>query len=192
MSKISNWWKKLISKIKSWFHKDKGGGGQSGGGSGGGSHGGGGGSAKIDPEWCYGGENGSKAKEDTSANGYKLKSVSFDGKNVKFSGSGNMWGATHGSPTARNCLFFKEGGKWYGGFFEWGSPDRTTRAIANIEGRYKGWQPSRVAAAKEFAFCLMDKASKNRSNFVTCSKSARAVIEAGEVVDVFDPDVIPE
>lgn len=189
MSKISNWWKRLVNKVKKWFRKSKPSGGSAPASGGGGSSSGSG--SKINPEWCYGGENGAKAKEDTSANGYTLKSVSFDGKNVKFSGSGKMWGATHEKPTARNCLFFKEGGKWYGGFFEWGDGTRTTRAINNIEGRYKGWQPARVAAAKEFAFCLMDKESKNRSNFVTCMKGAKVPTEEEEV-EVFDPDVIPE
>ncbi len=191
MSKISNWWKKLVSKIKSWFHGDKGDGGQSGGGSGGGSHGGGS-SAKINPDWCYGGQNGSKTVEDTSANGYRLTSFSFDGKNVRFSGSGKMWGATHENHSARNCLFFKEGGKWYGGFFEWGDDSRRTRAINNITSGYGGWQPARLAAAKEFAFCLTDKGCKHRTNFLTCSKSAKAVAGDSEVVEVFDPDVVPE
>lgn len=187
MSKVSKLWKRLMAKIREWLSgKGEGEGDGEGGGSGGG-----GSSTRIEPDWCYGGQNGSKTVEDTSADGYRLTSFSFDGKNVKFSGSGKMWGATHANHSARNCLFFKEKGKWYGGFFEWGDDSRRTRAINNITSGYGGWQPARLAAAKEFAFCLTDKGCKNRSNFVTCMKGAKASTEEEEV-EVFDPDAIPE
>ena len=128
--------------------------------------------SKFNVEWIYGGVNGAVAVEDTSATGYKLNSVKFDG-------TGSMWGNTHDKPKARNCLFFKDGKTYYGGFFEWGDPTRTSRAIDNINGKYKGWDPAKVANATEFAYCITDKSGKKRSNFVFCSKRD-VVIEISE------------
>jgi hypothetical protein len=119
----------------------------------------------IHPSWIYGGVNAINATEVTGTTGYKLTNVTFDRKNIRFSGVGSMWGTTHDKPDARNCLFFKENGKWYGGFFEWGSPDRTTRAINNITSGYKGWDANRLLKATEFAFCICNKAGTQRSNY---------------------------
>ena len=143
---------------------------------------------KLKIEWVYGGVNGANAKEDTSATGYNMKSVRFDGKTVKFEGVGGMWGNTHAKPEARNCLFFKEGDTYFGGFYEWGDPTRTSRPIDNITGKYKGWDPARLARATEFAFCVTDYSGKNRSNFAFCVKKSGAE----EVEEVSTEDVITE
>ena len=146
--------KKLFRKIKEWFKKlfssNK--------------------SNNIELVWCYGGENASNAKENTSSTGYKLTTANLYGNNVNFSGSGSMWGYEHATPLARNCLFFKEGDKYYGGFFEWGSVDRTTRAITNIKEGYKGWDYNRLMKAKEFAFVITNKSCSERSNIITFNK----------------------
>ena len=152
--------KGFFSRLAAWFRSLFKKGGSSGSGSGVPSK-------KIQLEWKYGNCNGSKAVEDTSASGYKLTKFTFDGKTVKFDGVGAMWGYDHDHHDARNCLFFKEGDKYVGGFFEWGDPSRKSRQIANITGRYGGWEPAKVAAAKEFAFCLTDKAGKKRTNVLT-------------------------
>lgn len=122
---------------------------------------------KIVLDWAYGNCNGSKAVEDTSASGYRLTKFTFDGKTVKFDGVGSMWGYTHDKHDARNCLFFRDGVRYVGGFFEWGDPSRKSREIKNITGRYGGWDPSRLARASEFAFCITDKAGKKRTNVLT-------------------------
>ena len=122
---------------------------------------------KVKLSWEYGGKNGSNAAEDTSSSGWKLTKFTFDGKTVRFDGTGSMWGYTHSNPKARNCLFFKEGDKYVGGFFEWGDPSRKSRDIKNITGKYKGWDAARLAKANEFAFCLTDEACKKRSNVLT-------------------------
>lgn len=140
--------KRLLEWIKSLFRK-------------------GGAAEKIVLDWAYGNCNGSKAVEDTSASGYRLTRFTFDGKTVRFDGTGSMWGNTHDKPEARNCLFFRDGGKYVGGFFEWGDPSRTSRAIDNITSKYGGWAPSRLAKATEFAFCIADKAGKRRTNVLT-------------------------
>ena len=122
---------------------------------------------KVSLSWVYGGKNGSNAEEDTSASGWKLTKFTFDGKTVKFDGTGSMWGYTHSNPKARNCLFFKDGDKYVGGFFEWGDPSRKSRDIKNITGKYKGWDPGKLAKASEFAFCMTDEACRKRSNVLT-------------------------
>lgn len=120
--------------------------------------------------WCFGGENGSNAKEDTSASGYRLLSATVSVKGITFKGTGAMWGYTHDKHDARNCIFFEEGGKWYGGFWEWGSVDRTFRGFDNIYGGYKGWNHIRFQKAKKVAFLVMDCAGRRRSNVIVADK----------------------
>lgn len=113
----------------------------------------------------YGGFNGSKAIEDPNC---QIKSLSMSSKGVtfKFSG-GSWWGATHDNPTMRCCAFYKtDSGKWVGGFWEWGSPDRKYRAFTNIDDGYKGWNAKAFRAAKELAFVICSKDGKKRSNIV--------------------------
>lgn len=115
-------------------------------------------------DWRYGGFNGSKAVEDKSC---QIKSVSTSGKGVTFKLSGSWWGATHESPTMRCCAFYKDGsGRWVGGFWEWGSPDRTYRAFTNINDGYKGWDAKAFFAAKKHGFVICSKDGKKRSNFI--------------------------
>ena len=122
--------------------------------------------AAFSADWRFGGFNGAKAVEDASC---QIKSVSVSGKGVtfKFSG-GSWWGATHGDPTMRCCAFYRDGsGKWVGGFWEWGSPDRTYRAFTNIDDGYKGWDAKAFRSAKEHAFAICSKDGKRRSNVIT-------------------------
>lgn len=115
-------------------------------------------------DWRYGGFNGSKAKEDSAC---QIKSVSMSSKGVTFKLSGSWWGATHDNPTMRCCAFYKDGsGKWVGGFWEWGSPDRTYRSFANIDDGYKGWNAKPFHASKKHAFVICSKDGKYRSNFI--------------------------
>lgn len=121
-------------------------------------------SSSFVADWRYGGFNGSKAVEDKSC---QIKSVSTSGKGVTFKLSGSWWGATHDSPTMRCCAFYKDGsGRWVGGFWEWGSPDRTYRAFTNINDGYKGWDAKAFFAAKKHGFVICSKDGKRRSNFI--------------------------
>ena len=116
-------------------------------------------------DWRYGSFNGGKAVEDKTC---QIASVSVSTKGVTFKFSGGSWGgATHDNPTMRCCAFYKNGsGKWVGGFWEWGSPDRKYRAFTNINDGYKGWNAKEFNAAKEFAFVICSKDGKKRSNVV--------------------------
>ena len=172
--KLKEIWRRIEREFSRVFlnkhttgHGNSGSGGQSGSS---GSSGSSSSSKKLKVVWLYGGMDGSKAKENTSPSGYSLKSASLSGDTLRFSGSGSMWGYEHATPDARNCLFFKEGDAYYGGFFEWGSVDRTSRPIHNIKDRYKGWDYARCMNASEFAFCITNKSGSERSNFVTFKK----------------------
>jgi hypothetical protein len=123
-------------------------------------------SGGIDPatlDWRYGGFDGSKAAEDPNC---RILSASHSAKGATFKFSGSFWGATHADPTMRCCAFYESGGKWIGGFWEWGSPDRTYRGYENITDKYKGWDAAAWNAAKRRAFCICSKDGKKRTNLI--------------------------
>lgn len=115
-------------------------------------------------EWRYGGFDGSRAVEDPEC---RIVSASMNRDRVTFRFSGPWWGATHENPTMRCCIFFKDpSGAWRGGFWEWGSPDRTTRDFANIADGYNGWSHAAFLAASEYLVLVCDRRGSRRSNIV--------------------------
>lgn len=114
-------------------------------------------------DWRFGGFDGSKAKEDPAC---RILSAVAGSNGVTFKFSGSFWGATHADPTMRCCAFYESGGRWVGGFWEWGSPDRTYRGYENITGKYKNWDPAAWNAAKKRAFCICSKDGKKRTNLI--------------------------
>lgn len=146
---MKKWFKKLWKKLQEWLFGDE--------------------TEKFDYsslDWCYGGENGSKAVEDTSGLGYRIDSVSANTKGITFSGTGTMWGNDHSHAYARNCIFFEENGVFHGGFWEWGSSDRKYRGFDNIYSGYKGWNAQRFLKSKKWLFFIMTKGGASRSNLV--------------------------
>ena len=114
-------------------------------------------------DWRFGGFDGSKAAEDA---GCRILSASHSAKGVTFKFSGSFWGATPADPRMRSFAVYESGGRWIGGFWEWGSPDRTYRGYENIADKYKGWDPAAWNAAKRRAFCICSKDGKKRTNIV--------------------------
>lgn len=144
---MKKWLKRLWKKILEWFEDPESSFDYS----------------KLD--WCYGGERARNAVEDVSQNGFKLNSVSANEKGVKFSGKGKMWGYTHDHADARNCIFFLgDDGAWHGGFWEWGSVDRTYRDFNNIYSGYKGWKVQPFLKSKRWLFFVMTRSGDKRSN----------------------------
>ena len=143
------WLKKIWERIKGWFKpddKDK---------------------DKFDYsklDWCYGGQRPYGPVEDTTYDGFRIESASADNKGIRFRGEGRMWGYTHNEAKARNCIFFEEGGVYHGGFWEWGSPDRTYRGFENIYSGYKGWNAQRFLKSKKWLFFIMTDGGSKRSN----------------------------
>ena len=118
-------------------------------------------------EWLYGGFSGAKAVEDTSGAGCLVKSARLEGSGARLSFTGSLWGCDYAHPEARMCIFCKSGSRWVGGFWEWGSTGRVFRDFKNIRDHYKGWDPSVLDKASEFAFVVVNKSGSKRSNVVT-------------------------
>lgn len=68
--------------------------------------------------------------------------------------------------SALACLFCYIDGKWAGGKFDWISESRTTRDFKNIEEGYNGWRKDAIKAAKKYAFVIVSKDGKRRTNVI--------------------------
>jgi hypothetical protein len=121
--------------------------------------------------WRYGGFNGSGAKIESSAK--------IDALNVHKNGLSYQWkigGCEElGAKTNKDhnntlaCLFCKINGEWIGGKFDWISTSRTTRDFENIHGKhagYNGWDSQAIEQATEFAFVIVSKDGRKRTNVI--------------------------
>lgn len=122
--------------------------------------------------WDYGGFKGGKA---TPVDGCEIGSlkVSSSGMSYKWvEGGCEQLGAS--SRTAADCicaLFVKgKDGQWRGGKFDWISTSRTTRSFENIKGEYHGWPTDAIESATGYAFVIVSKDGKRRSNVITCGR----------------------
>jgi hypothetical protein len=68
------------------------------------------------------------------------------------------------------CLFCYSGGKWVGGKFDWVSTSRRTRDFKNIHEGYHGWSPTVFKNATAYAFVIVSKDGKSRSNVIRCGR----------------------
>jgi len=114
--------------------------------------------------WTCGGVNGSNAKlskvKIRDLNVLAPHSMSFT-----WEVGMDVWKYPKTTPAGIACLFCKINGRWVGGKFEWISTSRFTRDFTNIKSRYAGWQPFYLST-NEFAFVILDKDGKNRSNVI--------------------------
>lgn len=79
----------------------------------------------------------------------------------------SVWGIPHTEAgQALACLFVKIDGRWIGGKFDWISSSRNTRDFNNIHGNYNGWHSAYLADAEAFAFVIVHKDAKRRSNTI--------------------------
>jgi len=65
------------------------------------------------------------------------------------------------------CLFCKIGGKWKGGKFDGISTSRTTRDFRNIHDGYHGWDTGAIEKADAYAFVIVSRDGKKRTNVIT-------------------------
>ena len=113
--------------------------------------------------WTWGGFDGSKAVLDAP----RISGLAVAGTaNLTFKWDVDMasWGYAHGDPKGVACLFIKRDGKWVGGKFEWVSSSRTFRGLENIRAGYAGWDAKAVGAADSFAYVVVSKDGRKRSN----------------------------
>ena len=123
-------------------------------------------------QWSYGGFKGEQAKLGAQPRISGLK-VNNSGMSYSWkSGGCENLGATSASDYSHTvaCLFCYYGGKWVGGKFDWVSTSRRTRDLKNVHDGYNGWSPSVFSKATAYAFVIVSKDGKTRSNVIRCGK----------------------
>ena len=123
-------------------------------------------------QWTYGGFKGGSAKLGSQPRITGLK-VTNSGMSYSWkSGGCENLGATSSTDWSHTvaCLFCHYGGKWVGGKFDWISTSRRTRDLKNIHDGYNGWSPTVFAKADAYAFVIVSKDGKTRSNVIRCGK----------------------
>lgn len=119
--------------------------------------------------WDYGGFDGSQA---SPVDGVEivLDSVTQSGLRYHFD-KGNLSALSaansHDNPDCLACLFCLLDGVWRGGKFDWISSDRLSRDFHNIQTGYHGWPPDAIRRAAGFAFVIVSKDGKRRTNIST-------------------------
>lgn len=120
-------------------------------------------------DFCWGSFNGAKAK---LGNG-RIAALKIGG-NLAYKTTESWYKeldcSSKTDANALACLFCKIGGKWQGGKFDWISESRTTRSFENISGGYNGWKKDAIQAATEYAFVIISKNGKTRTNVITVAK----------------------
>lgn len=119
-------------------------------------------------EWKYGGFSGGSAilSEPRISN---IK-VSSSGMSISWDVKLSSWGLAESDAGALACLFCKVDGAWRGGKFDWISSSRATRDFKNINSGYNGWSASDFNRATAYAFVVVSKDGKRRSNVAYCVK----------------------
>ena len=122
-------------------------------------------------EWAYGGFKGGGAKLDGKARIFNLQ-VKADGMTYKWLSGGceNLGASSSTDASCLACLFVLLAGKWRGGKFDWISTSRTSRDFKNIKESYNGWPSNSISAAGKFAFVIVSKDGKRRTNTIVCGR----------------------
>ena len=126
---------------------------------------------KIDK--TYGGFDFRRAKEDPGA---QIDGLEIRGDRMSYSwkpGCGlSGWGLPKTKADALAVLAVRRRGqsKYSGGKFDWISQSRRTRDFKNILSGYEGWPKDSIASSDEFAFCIVSKDGRRRTNWIRFSK----------------------
>lgn len=115
--------------------------------------------------WTYGGFSGGGAVLDTP----RLANLSVKSDGLSFTYLTNLasWGyAYDDAGGALACLFCRVDGRWVGGKIDWISSSRWSRDFKNPKSGYGGWKPSALTEADAYAFVIVNKDGKRRSNVV--------------------------
>lgn len=119
--------------------------------------------------WDYGGFVGANALPVDGVE-IALDSVNPSGLRYHFE-EGNLSALSaansHDNPDCVACLFCLLDGEWRGGKFDWISSDRLSRDFHNISTGYHGWPPDAIRRAAGFAFVILSKDGKRRTNIST-------------------------
>ena len=114
--------------------------------------------------WTYGGFNGANAYLGSP----RISNLSVSSSNLSFTYDVDLsgWGLGHTDADALACLFCRVNGVWTGGKFEWISSSRKSRSLGNAQGGYNGWKGEDLINADAFAFVIVAKDQKRRSNVI--------------------------
>ena len=118
-------------------------------------------------DFCYGGFDGSHAILSDEVR-IVLDSVTSSGLRYHFA-AGDLRAIdptnSHDNPNCIAALFVcGPGGVWRGGKFDWISSDRLSREFFNIRTGYHGWPTDAVESADAYAFCIVSKDGRARTN----------------------------
>ncbi len=122
-------------------------------------------------QWTYGNFKGGDAKLGSQPRISGLK-VNNSGMSYSWK-SGGCENLGCSSSTDASCiaaLFCYYGGKWIGGKFDWVSTSRRTRDFKNVHDGYNGWSPTVFKNATAYAFVIVSKDGKSRSNVIRCGR----------------------
>ena len=115
--------------------------------------------------WTYGGFPGQNAYLGSPR--ISNLSVTSNGLSFKYDVDLSGWGYAHtDAGGALACLFCRVDGKWRGGKIDWISSSRNTRDFNNPKSGYGGWKASDLDNADAFAFVIVAKDQKRRSNVI--------------------------
>ena len=85
-------------------------------------------------------------------------------------GCENLGAGSKEDPACLACLFCLIGGKWIGGKFDWISTSRTSRDFKNVSDGYNGWDKGAIGKAAKYAFVIVSRDGKKRTNVIACGK----------------------
>jgi hypothetical protein len=124
-------------------------------------------------DWTYGGFNGKNA---SPVNGCRISTLVVGSHSMSYKwedgGCELLGAADRGDYNATMAALFVLGsdGIWRGGKFDWVSTSRTSRSFENIEVGYHGWPEGAILDAAAYAFVIVGKDGKRRSNVIVSSK----------------------
>ena len=119
--------------------------------------------------WRYGSFDGSQAAlaDNPRISGLKVSSSGMSYSWAK-GGCEDLGASSATDPDCLACLFCKIDGKWSGGKFDWISTSRRTRDFKNIRDSYHGWPANAIERAEAFAFVIVSRNGKYRTNVIRC------------------------
>ena len=122
-------------------------------------------------KWNYGGFKGGAATLESSTRISKLQ-VNSGGMSYSWASGGceKLGAASSTDAACVACLFCHIGGEWIGGKFDWISTSRRTRDFKNIRSSYNGWMSNAIEKADAYAFVIVSRDGKKRSNVIRCGK----------------------
>lgn len=118
-------------------------------------------------QWSYGGFRGGSATISGRARIRGLK-VTRNGMRYSWASGGceDLGASGPHDAACLACLFCHVRDQWLGGKFDWISTDRRTRDFENIESGYGGWEPEAFRDADAYAFVIVSKDGKRRTNVI--------------------------